>query len=301
MDNRTPHLVQYQGSKRKLAPQILQYMPDHFDRLIEPFSGMMAITIAVANCKKTDRFVVNDLNEPIIALLREVVENADSIADRYEKLWNEQFEYGDNHVQHYKDVRDAFNNGEKTPEAMLYLLARVAKGAVRYGRNGSFNQIADKRRHGTRPETIRQSAYEISALLKGKTDFYTVDYRKIFDIVEIGDIVYMDPPYQGVSNVRDNRYLSGLTFDEFAASLEVLNSKGVDFIISYDGNCGEKTYGRDLPQELDCKKILLNAGISSQMTLLGKKETTYEALYLSRNLIEYYTKAPVQMCLEFAV
>ena len=48
MNSTIPHIVQYQGSKRKLAPQIMQYMPERFDRLIEPFAGMAAISIAVA-------------------------------------------------------------------------------------------------------------------------------------------------------------------------------------------------------------------------------------------------------------
>ena len=36
MNGTVPHLVQYQGSKRKLANQILRYMPDKFVRLVEP-------------------------------------------------------------------------------------------------------------------------------------------------------------------------------------------------------------------------------------------------------------------------
>ena len=52
MNGKTPHIVQYQGSKRILAPRIMQYMPKYFNRLIEPFSGMAAISIAVAQTKK---------------------------------------------------------------------------------------------------------------------------------------------------------------------------------------------------------------------------------------------------------
>ena len=48
MNGRIPHIVQYQGSKRILAPQILKYMPTKFGRLIEPFSGMAAISVATA-------------------------------------------------------------------------------------------------------------------------------------------------------------------------------------------------------------------------------------------------------------
>ncbi|MDR2934870.1 MAG: DNA adenine methylase, partial [Candidatus Adiutrix sp.] len=46
MNGKNPHIVQYQGSKRILAPQILKYMPRQFNRLFEPFAGMAAITIA---------------------------------------------------------------------------------------------------------------------------------------------------------------------------------------------------------------------------------------------------------------
>ena len=112
-----------------------------------------------------------------------------------------------------------------------------------------------------------------------------------------GDLVYMDPPYQGVSNVRDNRYFAGVPFDEFAEAIEILNRKGVDYLISYDGECGGKEYGEELPASLGCKKVLLNAGVSSQSVLLGKKSTTFEALYISKNLIPVFEHKPKQITL----
>ena len=115
-----------------------------------------------------------------------------------------------------------------------------------------------------------------------------------------GDIVYMDPPYQGVCATRDSRYFSGINFDEFVESLEDLNRRGIDYIISYDGSCGEKQYSNDLPNELGLRKIMLNAGLSSQALLLGKKEVTYEALYLSPNL-QNVAQPKVQEQLIFAL
>lgn len=180
---------------------------------------------------------------------------------------------------------------------MLYLLARCVKGAVRYGKNGNFNQSPDKRRHGTNPKTLKNNIWAISQLLKGKTSFTALDYREIFEMARPGDLVYMDPPYQGVSNVRDNRYFSGVPFDEFAKAIEVLNRKGVDYLISYDGECGGKEYGEELPASLGCKKVLLNAGVSSQSVLLGKKSTTFEALYISEKLIPAFELKPRQITL----
>lgn len=63
MNGRIPHIVQYQGSKRILAPQILQYMPCKFERLIEPFSGMAAISVATAHENRTNQFVINDMSD----------------------------------------------------------------------------------------------------------------------------------------------------------------------------------------------------------------------------------------------
>lgn len=286
MKGKVPHIVQYQGSKRILAPQILRYMPKKIKRLIEPFAGMAAVSIATAYECRVKQIVLNDLNPSVINMLCEAVEYPERLLVAYKKVWDEQFSFPSGHIEHFYFVRDRFNNGENSPANTLYMLARCVKGSVRYGKNGKFNQSPDKRRHGTNPSTLEDNLYYISQLLKGKTIFYSFDYKKILEMTEPGDLVYMDPPYQGVSNVRDNRYLAGVSFDEFSDSVALLDKKGIDYIISYDGKCGTKEYGKTLPSSLRCKKILLDAGVSSQSTLLGEKKTTYEALYVSDSLLD---------------
>lgn len=292
MRKKVPHIVQYQGSKRNLAPQILQYMPEKFDRLIEPFAGIAAISIATAYEGRTNKFVINDLNTPLLNMLREAVEHPRTLANSYSAVWEEQFAYGEDHVQHFYVVRDRFNNGEKTPANMLYLLARCVKGAVRYGKSGNFNQSPDKRRHGTNPRTLTTNVLEISRLLNGKVEFMSTDYRNVLELARPGDLVYMDPPYQGVTNTRDSRYYAGVPFGEFAEALKMLDDKGIDYLVSYDGACGSKEYGEDLPNSLRCKKIMLNAGLSSQALLLGRKSTTLEALYISEALMPLFSRIP---------
>ena len=297
MNGKAPHIVQYQGSKRILAPQILQFMPNRFNRLIEPFAGMAAISVAAAYENRTNSFHINDLNGPLVRMLQFAIEHPQELIDAYSKVWQEQFLYGDDHVQHFYVVREKFNNGEETPENMLYLLARCVKGAVRYGKNGNFNQSPDKRRHGTNPKTLAPNVYAISYLMKGKATFSSLDYHDILEMAQPGDLVYMDPPYQGVSTVRDNRYFAGVPFDEFAESIKTLERKGVDYLISYDGECGGKEYGEELPSSLHCQKFMLNAGLSSQALLLGKKSTTFEALYISEALLPVFNSVPRQLSL----
>ena len=284
MNGTVPHIVQYQGSKRILAPQILQYMPLRFERLVEPFAGMAAVTIAVARQERARSYLVNDLNAPLIGVLQSAIETPAALLDSYSAVWHEQFAYAGGSIEHFYKVREEFNQGNQSPANMLYLLARCVKGSVRYGSNGLFNQSPDKRRNGTTPKNLKSNVDAISYYLKGKTEFHSKDYREILEATRKGDVVYMDPPYQGVSKTRDSRYYSGIDFHEFVEAVDELNRRGIDFLISYDGKCGEKLYGEDLPRELGLQKILLKAGLSSQSLLLGRKEVTYEALYISQGL-----------------
>ncbi len=64
-----PHPVQYQGSKRNLAKSILRYFPKGVGRLIEPFAGSAAISIAAAAHAKAESFFLNNLNEPLSELV----------------------------------------------------------------------------------------------------------------------------------------------------------------------------------------------------------------------------------------
>lgn len=281
---KVPHLVQYQGSKRILAPIIAKYFPRKINRLIEPFSGTGAVSIYTAAHSMCDKFILNDLNSPIIDMFEECINFPEKLYEEYKSIWDRQFLEGINPIDYYYEMRDKFNQKKSIPALTLFILSRVAKGAIRYNSSGEMNQICDKRRFGTKPETIRNSALAISSLLKGKVVFYRTDYRKVLEKARPGDLLYMDPPYQGVAQGLSSRYISSLPFDEFVDSLDDLNKKHIDFIVSYDGKTGDKTFGQELPSYLNCQHLLINAGRSSQATLNGKKAFTYESLYLSKNL-----------------
>ncbi|WP_414566397.1 MULTISPECIES: Dam family site-specific DNA-(adenine-N6)-methyltransferase [unclassified Anabaena] len=279
-----PHPIQYQGSKRNLSSEILKFIPNKVNRLVEPFAGTAAISVAASARQISQVFWINDLNKPLVDLLELIVENPDEIADLYTYIWNEQH---DDSVGHYYQIREKFNRTNK-PSLFLYLLARCVKGAVRYNSDGLFNQSPDKRRKGTQPEKMRKNIEGVSKLLKGNCIFTRLDYRDVLSEVVNSDFVYIDPPYQGVCGQRDSRYFAGINFEDFVLSLEGLNRKGIAFAVSYDGKRGNKTFGNELPRSLGLKKIEIQVGRSSQATLLGKKEITVESLYLSSALLNKY-------------
>ena len=125
-----------------------------------------------------------------------------------------------------------------------------------------------------------------SQLLKGRTECLSQDYKEVLAGAEADDLIYMDPPYQGVCANRDPRYLKSVIFDEFVDELDSLNSRNMSYLVSYDGRTGGKTHGRLLPPRLGLHLVELQAGRSSQATLLGRAEVTVESLYLSPALAE---------------
>ncbi len=283
-----PHPIQYQGSKRVLASTILRYLPHKFPRLVEPFAGTAAISIACAARNKTNAYWINDLNKSLMELLELIINHPVEIADFYEKLWNQQH---NNSIEHYYQIRENFN---RTGDArlFLYLLARCVKGSVRYNTEGLFNQSPDKRRLGTQPSTMRENIYGVSSLLKGKAIISSLDYKAILLNINEDDVVYMDPPYQGVCGDRDSRYFSGIQYDEFVTALKELNTRHIRYAVSYDGRTGNKTFDTRLPESLSLTLIELEAGRSSQATLLRRDAVTVESLYLSPRLAQEVAAFP---------
>jgi DNA adenine methylase len=81
-------------------------------------------------------------------------------------------------------------------------------------------------------------------------------------------------------------------YDSFVESLTELNRRGVAFIVSYDGRTGEKVHGQPLPGELDLVRFDVEVGPSTQATLLGRRDTTFESLYISSGLLAQLGDVP---------
>jgi len=280
-ERRVPHPIPYQGSKRLLARHILRFFPNDLGLLVEPFAGSGAVSIAAASQGRCSRFHLNDINKPLMALWRDIMRGPAELADAYEALWRAQT---GSEAQYYSSVREQFNRCGRT-DHFLYLLARCVKASVRYNSNGEFNQSPDNRRRGRNPRDMREDIFAVSHLLAGRVRLTSLDYKRVLAGIGKSDLVYMDPPYQGTCGRRDRRYCTGVDPEEFLRALEELHKRGISFVLSYDGRTGDKTYGRPLPDGLNLHRIEVDAGRSSQATLLGRADVTYESLYLSEPLV----------------
>lgn len=259
---------------------ILRHLPNRITRLIEPFAGSAALTLAAASRRLGDRYWINDGHEPLIRLWREIVERPLELAEQYAQLWNTQL--GQERA-YFDVVRGRFNDRHE-PADFLYLLARCVKAAIRYNADGEFNNTPDNRRRGARPDEMSWRLARASDLLRGRTQITARNYATVLQDCTDQDVVYMDPPYQGVSQQRDRRYLPKMDHGEFCDHLAQLNRNGIMFAVSYDGRTGTRMHGEPLPEALRLTHLEICAGRSTQATLLGRSEVTFESLYLSPSL-----------------
>jgi len=278
-----PQVIPYQGSKRMLADRILCYFPTHpVARLIEPFAGSAAITVAALASGRARAAVVGDSLEPLVGIHRLIADAPEDLSEQYAALWVEQ---GNDRDAQYRRVRDEFNT-DGDPAKLLYLLARCVKGSVRFNSYGLFNQSADRRRAGARPAEMARRIRAVHEVYCGRSAFVAADYTATLADADQHDLVFMDPPWQGTSEGRDQRYHRSLDRGAFLCYLDDMNRRGLRFLLSFDGSCGDRTYGEPMPSELRLTRIPLEAGRSSQATLSGRSESTVESLYLSPALAQ---------------
>ena len=132
------------------------------------------------------------------------------------------------------------------------------------------------------PSKMRGHIQRSYKLLEGRADAVCADYGDLLEQATSSDLVYMDPPYQGVTG-RDPRYFEQLNFQRLVDNLERLNCRSVPYLLSFDGTCGTRQYGKNLPKELKLTRIWVHRKIFAS-ALNGRIEETTESVYLSPGL-----------------
>jgi DNA adenine methylase len=281
MMRKIPHPIPYQGSKRNLAPLIGNYVPREIETWFEPFAGSAAMSLWMMAHNAPKRIVLGDSLEAITQLWQCILTQPETVSNRYRHIWEGQL---DGEMDYFNSVRRRFNE-ERDPIDLLYLMCRCVKNAIRFNSKGQFTQSVDKRRMGMHPDKMEAAVNGASYLLRGRTEIRSGDWLKTTADAGPADLIYMDPPYLGTSVGNDRRYAEWMTQERLIGGLEGFKERGLRFLLSYDGMCGEKTYGPPLPEYLGMTQLLLNAGRSSQATLNGSKDQTFESLYLSQGLL----------------
>ena len=237
-------VLKYRGGKSREIPRFLQYIPDDFNRYVEPFFGGGAVFFYL----EPDNAIVNDLNQRLMTFYTQLRNNyatmrtqLDELQSLYEKnqLEFKELKYKNPEVrvpnaneELYYNMRTLFNNPDDTYlDGVLYFFINKTaySGMIRYNNNGEYNVP-----FGRYPNLNTKLITKQHSELLQRAELYSVDYREIFDMTQEDDFIFLDPPYDCVFNDYGNIDLMN-GFDEaehrrLAADFRNLNCRALMII-----------------------------------------------------------------------
>ncbi|WP_298485442.1 Dam family site-specific DNA-(adenine-N6)-methyltransferase [uncultured Ruminococcus sp.] len=207
-------VLKYRGGKSREIPRFLQYIPDDFNRYIEPFFGGGA----VFSYLEPDNAIVNDVNEKLMTFYTQLRNQypvmrtqLDAIQTLYER---NQMEFKklktltpDERVPNanedlYYHMRDLFNHPDGTylDGVVYFFINKTAySGMIRYNNNGEYNVP-----FGRYPNLNTRLITSGHSELLQRAELYNQDYNTIFDMAQDDDFIFLDPPYDCVFNDYGN-------------------------------------------------------------------------------------------------
>lgn len=218
--------LRWAGSKRQLVPKLLQFLQPSRDRYIEPFMGSACLYFAA----QPKGAVLSDLNVELVNTFRVVRDRPRELAARLHRL-----PQGKRAYYRIRATQPANLSSLSRAARFLYLNRFCFNGLYRTNRAGQFNVPFGGDRVGQlAPESL---LYDAAELLKSATlragDFETI----LYDSVEAGDFVYLDPPYS-VKGRRVFREYGPSSFgrddiQRLVKAVRMIDERGADFVLSY--------------------------------------------------------------------
>lgn len=217
-------IIKYRGGKSKEINNFIEFIPNQYDRYIEPFAGGAALFFYLA----PNAALINDINSRLVNFYSAVRENFDSLKaelTRLELIYrSNQMEYEQikmkdksRHVENknealYYLLRDMYNGiiEKKYLDATLYYFINKTSysGMLRFNSKGEFN-VPFGRYKNFNTQLVSE---EHSELLK-RTEITNEDYSEIFNRCTVNDFVFLDPPYDCIFTDYGNIEQNGFTED----------------------------------------------------------------------------------------
>ncbi|MDY4592705.1 MAG: DNA adenine methylase [Eubacteriales bacterium] len=218
-------VLKYRGGKSREIPRFLQYIPDYFDRYIEPFFGGGAVYFYL----EPENAIINDLNGRLMSFYRQLRDNYPEMRtqlDSLQKLYDDnQSAYkklkSSNPTKHipnaneelYYKMRELFNHPDDSflDGVIYFFINKTAySGMIRYNNNREYNVP-----FGRYPNFNTKLVTEQHSRLLQGAELYNLDYRQIFEMAGEDDFIFLDPPYDCVFNDYGNiDMMNGFDEDE---------------------------------------------------------------------------------------
>jgi DNA adenine methylase len=262
-------VIKWSGSKRYIAPELSKYISNK-KRYIEPFVGGGAML----PFRQIRKAIASDIIPELIKLWKEIKNNPEQVASEYQMRWNRLQSEG---YKVYYEIRDNFNK-TKNKYDFLFLTRTCVNGLIRYNSVGDFNNSLHNTRPGINPRRLREIIMKWNYFIHD-VEFHIYDYRKILEDVNKDDFIFLDPPYGGT---KDRYKKNEFNLADFYNELDRLNSRGANWILTFDGVAGKRDYDFHIPKEIFKHKIKIKTG-NSPFTKLMKTniDAVYESVYFN--------------------
>jgi len=271
--------LKWAGNKTKVLPHIIPHI-EYPKRYCEPFGGSLAVALNTP----AEQYILNDVNKDLVAIYRSLVNaNDDSFVQYCEEL----FVPENNTRETYLELREHFNQATDATERarlFIYLNKHCFNGLSRYNSKGEFNvpygrEFKDKNTkekkienaYFPREEMMNFRMYFLSKQLVRFTSLSFED-SSLYEDLEVGDVVYFDPPYVPASDTANftSYATDGFTSDQqvqLAQLAESLASKGIRVIVS----------NHDVPVTRDLYKSAIIYPIQVTRTVAAKGNSRKKA------------------------
>lgn len=205
--HRVPTFLKWAGGKTQLLYVFKEFIPKHFNRYFEPFLGSGAVFFFVKQKYNHKDFILSDTNEELIncfKVVRDDVEELVSLLKEHKKRHSEKYYY------EVRDIDTKTLPTTKSAARFIYLNKTCFNGLYRVNSQGKFNvPIGRYKNPGILNERNLRRASELLQGVKLKS----MSFEGITDIANVGDFVYLDPPYYSTSQTSN---FTGYTKDSFS-------------------------------------------------------------------------------------
>jgi len=225
-------VLKWAGGKRQLLGALIPLLPKNITSYCEPFVGGGALLFAL----RPQTACINDINDEIIRVYSVIKNDVEALIAALQGFKNE--------AGCFYSVRDwdrdkggyAGRPDAEKAARILYLNKTCYNGLFRVNNAGEFNAPFGNYRNPNiinAPALRAASAYLNTAAVR----ITSLDYAKVLRTLPEGTFVYLDPPYDPVS---DTSSFTGYTKDGFTRDDQVrlreccdgLNAKGIQFMLS---------------------------------------------------------------------
>lgn len=258
--------LKWAGGKRQLVPLIQEnHLPKNYQTYYEPFIGGGALLFSL----QPKRAVINDINPELINCYKVVRDSVDELIENLKLHKNDEDYY---YAIRDWDRDDNFQERTQIERAsrVIFLNKTCYNGLFRVNSQGQFNVPFGKYKN---PNILDVAVLKaVSKYLNdNEVKILNLDFQEVLEEPKKGDFVYIDPPYDPVSDTASftGYDINGFNKDEqirLKDTYDSLNKKGCKVLLSN----AYTNFIRDLYKDYNHIKISAIRAINSNAKKRGK-------------------------------